>query len=185
VLRRTEYPIPGNSNGTRPKSLGVKLKGELRLSYRVAGAGWSPLYDARLTPGEKGGSPRVTTATTRASARPRSNSSARLGTAAHGRGLGRRRARRLDGSGKPRRGCARRVRQQARALRPEWVCLLIIEEFELWKGHLGAHVRFADQLPRASNALPRHRRIAEAHTPDLGRGALGRERHVWRPRTVA
>jgi uncharacterized protein (TIGR02231 family) len=33
------------------------VKGELRLSYRVAGAGWSPLYDARLDAGGEGRKP--------------------------------------------------------------------------------------------------------------------------------
>jgi uncharacterized protein (TIGR02231 family) len=33
------------------------VKGELRLSYRVAGAGWSPLYDARLDTGGEGRKP--------------------------------------------------------------------------------------------------------------------------------
>ena len=33
------------------------MKGELRVSYRVAGAGWAPLYDARLETGAKEAKP--------------------------------------------------------------------------------------------------------------------------------
>jgi uncharacterized protein (TIGR02231 family) len=33
------------------------IKGELKLSYRIAGAGWSPLYDARLDTGRNGSKP--------------------------------------------------------------------------------------------------------------------------------
>ena len=33
------------------------MKGGLRVSYRVAGAGWAPLYDARLETGAKEAKP--------------------------------------------------------------------------------------------------------------------------------
>ena len=100
MLRRTEYPIPGNSNSTRPKTSRREAQGGTQTELSCCGSGLVPAL--RRSPRHRGRREEALALVILPSL-----VLARSGTAAHGRGLGRRRARRLDGSGKPRRGCTR------------------------------------------------------------------------------